>query len=166
MQEVMLPMPPAHDLDSIIYPVHPSIPLVMPMVQLKEPRISGFNRKISVDGFSNYANPSRVRFSFYSIHMGFPEKEKGEDVLQLVRETELDFDREVFLNFADRVAQIKDWLLKHPLKDKKHMSHQDVADYIASHFTSDEILAIWAGREITIPENVPLGLIPLFGDDG
>lgn len=134
------------------------------MVKIKEPIVGGFCRKIVVDGFSDYANPERVRLCLYNFQMGMPERDESEAVLQLVRETELVMDRELFYRFADRVAAIRDWLEKHRIQNKK-MTKEEVRKYVHEHFTSEEILAIWAGGEVSVPDNIPLGLLPLYSDE-
>lgn len=133
------------------------------MVKLKEPRIGEGNRLITVNGFSDYVNPIRVRISLYSIQMALPENEEGDAVLQLARESELMFDRDTFLKFADRIEYLRKWLEEHPV-DSLVMEKEELKKYILENFTRDEILAIWAGHQLNFEDISSFGLIPIISN--
>ena len=135
------------------------------MIKIKEPMKGALCRTIAVDGFSDYANPTRVRISIYSINMGMPEQEDEDTVLQLVRESELVFSRDVFIKFAERIAKLKKWMEKHPIENNE-MDRQEMQEYIAKNFTSNEILAIWIGHELDPLEVSTFGLNPHLSKEG
>ena len=130
------------------------------MVRMADPKIGSMNRTVSVEGFSDYANPNRTRLLFYSINMGMPERDGEEPILQLTREVELVMERDVFLKFAERIGALKKWVEEnHP---GKNLDKEEVKKYLQETYTAEEIKALWMGHEIKPSEGViPIGLIGL-----
>jgi len=132
------------------------------MVKIIEPKTGELCRVISVDGFSDYVNPKRARLSLYTLRMGMPEKDGEEQILQLAKETELLIEKDLFLKFAERVDEIRKWMLKHPMSS---LNKGDVKNYVAENFTSEDIIAMWLGHDIEMHESLPFILLPIVTDE-
>ena len=134
------------------------------MVKIRRAIRGSFCRSVEVDGFNHYANPKRVRLTIYNLQLALPEVQDDDAILQLVRENELVFDRTLFLHFADRVNNIKNWLEEHCLDEweRTELDTEDVFKFVGENFTSDEILAMWSGKQIPMPENLSINLIPIM----
>jgi hypothetical protein len=136
------------------------------MVKIRRAIRGSFCRAVEVDGFNHYANPKKVRLTFYNLQLALPEIENDDAIMQLVRENELIFDRTLFFLFAERIEKIKKWLEEHSLDEweRTELDTEDVFKYVGENFTSDEILAMWSGKQITMPDNPNINLIPLMTD--
>ncbi|KYK25595.1 MAG: hypothetical protein AYK23_03905 [Candidatus Proteinoplasmatales archaeon SG8-5] len=103
----------------------------------------------------------------YNLQLAIPEVQDNDAILQLVRENELVFDRTLFFLFADRIQRIKKWLEVHTLDEweRTELDTEDVFKYVGINFSSDEIQAMWSGKEITMPEDTNINLIPVLTEN-
>jgi hypothetical protein len=76
------------------------------------------------------------------------------------------FDRALFLRFADRMQKIKEWLEEHSMDDleRVELDTEDMFRYVGDNFDTDDIMAMWSGKEMTISTDGSLNLIPLMRD--
>jgi|GEM_PF-6562772 len=137
------------------------------MVMIRRPIRGSLCRAVHVDGFNHYANPKKVRLTMYNLQLAIPEVQDNDAILQLVRENELVFDRTLFFLFADRIQRIKKWLEVHTLDEweRTELDTEDVFKYVGINFSSDEIQAMWSGKEITMPEDTNINLIPVLTEN-